>query len=114
MRICRIATIPFSLIHNLGSQLDAIVAAGHELHLVCSRGPEFETLQRMPGVTVHAIEMARMISPIADLRALVRPLPASPGQRCRVRYAGWPKLATGWLPISIRNAMPTARASAIF
>ena len=72
MRICRIATIPFSLIHNLGGQLDAIVAAGHELHLVCSRGPGFETLQRMPGVTVHALEMARMISPIADLRALVR------------------------------------------
>lgn len=72
MKICRIATIPFSLIHNLGDQLDAIVNAGHELDVVCSRGPGFEELQRRPGVTVHAIEMARMISPIADLSALVR------------------------------------------
>src|SRR5471030_1161741 len=72
MKICRIATVPFSLIHNLGGQIDAIVKAGHELHLVCSRAPGFEELEHMPGVTVHAIEMARMISPIADLSALVR------------------------------------------
>jgi glycosyltransferase involved in cell wall biosynthesis len=72
MRICRIATIPFSLIHNLGGQLDAIVEAGHELDLVCSRGPGFEDLEQRSGVTVHAIEMPRMISPIADFVALVR------------------------------------------
>ncbi len=72
MKICRIATIPFSLIHNLGGQIDAIVTAGHALDLVCSRGPGFEALERLPGVTVHAVEMARMISPIADLSALIR------------------------------------------
>ena len=72
MKICRIATVPFSLIHNLGGQIDAIVKADHALDLVCSQGPGFEALERMPGVTVHAIEMARMISPVADLSALVR------------------------------------------
>ena len=72
VKICRVATVPFSLIHNLGGQIDAIVNAGHELHLVCSRGPGFGELERKPGVTVHAIEMARTISPVADLITLVR------------------------------------------
>lgn len=72
MRICRIATVPFSLIHNLGGQIDAIANAGHQLDLVCSRGPGFEELEHTPGVTVHSIEMVRTISPVADLSALVR------------------------------------------
>ena len=72
MRICRLATVPFFLIHHLGDQIDAIVKAGLELDLACSRGPGFSELENMPGVTVHAIEMARAIAPVADLSALVR------------------------------------------
>ena len=70
MRICRIATVPFFFVHNLGSQISAIVSAGHAVDLVCSKGPGFEQLERVPGVTLHAIEMKRMIAPVADLHAL--------------------------------------------
>jgi hypothetical protein len=31
MRIVRIATVPFFILHHLRSQIDALVAAGHEV-----------------------------------------------------------------------------------
>jgi hypothetical protein len=36
MRIVRLATVPFFMLHRLRSQTDAIAAAGHELILVAS------------------------------------------------------------------------------
>src|SRR6266513_798149 len=36
MRIVRLATIPFFLLHHLRSQIDALVAAGHEVILISS------------------------------------------------------------------------------
>ena len=36
MRIVRLATVPFFLLHHLRSQIDASVAAGHDVVLISS------------------------------------------------------------------------------
>jgi glycosyltransferase involved in cell wall biosynthesis len=75
MRICRVTTVPFILLHHLKSQIDATVAAGHEVHLVSSPSSDFrdgiEDDLQLKGMHFHAIEIPRKMSPLADLRALI-------------------------------------------
>ena len=75
MRICRVATIPFLFQHHLDRQIEATVAAGHEVHLVSSPSSGLsdgtQDDLRFAGVRSHAIEIRRRISPLADLRALI-------------------------------------------
>ncbi len=47
-----------------------MVAAGHEVTLVSSSGPEVSLLTAIPGIRFHRIEIPRKISPIRDLLAL--------------------------------------------
>ena len=70
MKIARIATIPFFLQNHLREQICATVAAGHEVTLVSSSGPEVSLLSTIPGVRFHVIEIPRKISPLRDLLAL--------------------------------------------
>lgn len=72
MRICRIATVPFFLQNHLRAQICATVAAGHEVALVASSGPEIPALRTIPGIRFHHIEIPRQISPLRDLVALWR------------------------------------------
>ena len=72
MRICRVATVPFFFLHHLGGQIRFIADAGHEVDLICSRGPGFEELAKIPGIRIHAIEIPRRISPLLDAIALIR------------------------------------------
>lgn len=44
---------------------------GWDVHVVCSPGARLEALNGVPGVTVHALTMAREPSPFSDLRSLV-------------------------------------------
>lgn len=74
MRICRVTTVPFIFLHHLNSQIEATVAAGHEVYLVSSSSSGFrDSIQdnlKLRGVHFHAIEIPRKLSPLADLRAL--------------------------------------------
>lgn len=71
MRICRVATVPFFILHHLRSQIDATVAAGNEVYVVCSPEEGSRQLDEMPGITFTAINIPRKISPAQDLMALV-------------------------------------------
>jgi glycosyltransferase involved in cell wall biosynthesis len=75
MRICRVTTVPFVLHNHLRSQIEATVAAGHEVHLVSSESSGFPGEigddRRIPGAHFHPIPIAREMHLGADLRSLV-------------------------------------------
>jgi len=70
MRIVRLATIPFFLLHHLRSQIDALVDAGHELVLISSPIDGADALERIPRVRFVPIDIPRGIAPLRDLAAL--------------------------------------------
>lgn len=70
LRVCRIATVPFFLLHHLGTQIRATVQAGHDVLLVASPGVEWEKLRTIAQLRAIELPIARPISPLADLRAL--------------------------------------------
>ncbi len=70
LSICRIATVPFFLQNHLREQACATAAAGYDVSLVSSDGPEVPLLSSIPGLKFHAIEIPRQISPLRDLVAL--------------------------------------------
>ena len=72
MRIVRIATIPFPVLHHLDGEIRALVAAGHEVYVVTSRGAEFDRIRSLGVADVVAVDIAREISPFRDLVALIR------------------------------------------
>src|SRR5258708_32213665 len=71
MRIVRIATIPFFLLHHLRSQIEALVAAGHEVILISSPIDGADALERIAGVRFAPVDIPRGIAPLRDLAALV-------------------------------------------
>ena len=71
MRIVRLATVPFFLLHHLRSQIDALVAAGHEVVLISSPIDGADTLESIAHVRFVPIDIPRGIAPLRDLAALV-------------------------------------------
>lgn len=71
MRIVRIATVPFFMLHHLRSQIDATAAAGHEVVLVASPVEGADALGRIAGTRFIPIDIPRGIAPLRDLAALV-------------------------------------------
>jgi glycosyltransferase involved in cell wall biosynthesis len=67
-----VVTVPFFLRHHLVEQVKATVRKGHTVHLVCGPGPELEEIRGWEGVTVKEIDIPREISPIRDIRALLK------------------------------------------
>src|SRR5882672_4377311 len=53
-------------------QLNYLKAAGYEIAIISSPGPQAERLAREEGVQFFPIPIAREISPFRDLRSLVR------------------------------------------
>jgi glycosyltransferase involved in cell wall biosynthesis len=71
MRICRIATVPFFLLHHLGGQIRATVRAGHDVVVVSSTGPEIDEVGRLTHAEFIPLHIPRQISLLADVRALI-------------------------------------------
>ena len=71
MRICRVATVPFFMLHHLQSQIRSTVARGHEVFLVTSPGPGIDEVAQIPGISLKPINIERGISLLADFRTLV-------------------------------------------
>lgn len=71
MRVCRVATVPFFLLHHLGRQIRTTVDSGHDVVVISSPGPESEEVKRVTQAQFVALLIPRAISPIADFRALM-------------------------------------------
>ena len=71
MRILRVATVPFFVLHHLRAQIEFLVAAGHEVAVVASPGEGGDEIRRMKRVAFLPVAIARPIAPLRDLLALV-------------------------------------------
>jgi glycosyltransferase involved in cell wall biosynthesis len=72
MRICRVATVPFFVLHHLRSQLLDLAQAGHEVIVVASPEAGADDVARLPGVRFCPADIARPIAPARDAAALWR------------------------------------------
>jgi len=72
MRIVRVATVPFFVLHHLRSQLLQLAEAGHEVIVVTSPGARAEEVDRLASVRFLPIPIARPIAPLSDAAALWR------------------------------------------
>lgn len=70
MRILRSANTPFFMLHLLGSQMRAEMAAGHEVFVAAGKGDGAEELAAMLGGRLIEIYVPRDIEPLEDLKAL--------------------------------------------
>jgi len=71
MRICRISTVPFFVLHHLSNQISAAAEAGHEVTVICSPGAGMDSVEKLPVARTIFLDIPRPISPLRDLRALV-------------------------------------------
>lgn len=91
MKIARIATVPFFLQSHLRGQIRAIVAAGHEVALISSDGPEVPDLSVISGTCFRCIEIPRKIAPIRDLIALWKLIKLFRRERYDIVHSTTPK-----------------------
>ena len=91
-RLLYAVTDPLSF--RLGSgQVLLMKCSGYEVHAVSSPGPLAVQFSRSDGVPVYSVPMARRISPLRDLRALIMWLLVVRRIRPSVIHAGTPKAA---------------------
>jgi glycosyltransferase involved in cell wall biosynthesis len=91
MRIARIATVPFFVLHHLEGQIRALVAASHEVTVVTSPGEGFERIAALGVARVVAVDIAREISPWSDLVSLARLVRVLRGLRPDIVHTNTPK-----------------------
>lgn len=72
MRIVRVATIPFVVLHHLDGQIRACVAAGHEVFVITMNEAEVDRIRALGVAGVVCVDIPREISPLADCKALFR------------------------------------------
>ena len=82
MRILRVATIPFVVLHHLEGQIRASIAAGHEVFVITMHGPETERIRALGVAGVVCVDIPREISPVADFIALLRSEERRVGKEC--------------------------------
>lgn len=69
VRIVCVATVPFFMATQLGTQIAALLEAGMHVTVVTSPGPELDRLPRHPNLRIHTLLIPRSISPKADFLA---------------------------------------------
>lgn len=72
LRICRVATIPFSIVHHLKGQIKSAKERGHDVTVIVSPGPQLEQLAKELIVRIYPVNIQRTFSPWADLKALLK------------------------------------------
>lgn len=108
MRIAVLVTHPMTARLLLRGQLRFLAAAGHQVTLVTSPGPDLEGVAEAEGVAIETVPMAREIRPFKDLRALVRLTRLLRRLRPDLVNAGTPKagflgmLAARWARVPAR------------
>ena len=91
LRVCRVATVPFFLLHHLGAQIAATAQAGHRVTLVSSDGPEAAALRAMAGIEHQVVPIPRQISLFQDFVALLRLFAFFRRQRFDIVHSTTPK-----------------------
>lgn len=71
MRICRIATIPFAVLHHLGGQIQKSIEEGHDVSLVTSPTKGKEKIANIPNAHYFPLNIPRNISVFLDVKALI-------------------------------------------
>ena len=102
MRVLRVATVPFFVLHHLRAQIEDTLAAGHEVIVAASDGEGAEELRRMPGIRFVGVDIPREISFFRDLRALFALLRVVRETRPDILHSTTPKAGllgalAGWL-----------------
>lgn len=102
IRLCRVVTVPITFATLLWQQMKVIIDNGFDLTLVCSPGPELDTIAHEYSVRVHAVPMKRTISPLSDLSAVWRLMRLFRAGRFDIVHSSTPKAGlitalAGWL-----------------
>ncbi len=71
MKLLHIVTVPDSLIFLKG-QCSFMVEQGHEVTIISSPGPVLDRFAEEEGVAAISVPMRRAVTPIADIRVLIR------------------------------------------
>lgn len=73
LKVAQVATVAISVTNLMKGWPNFLREQGFEVHTVCSPGPGLDEFARREGIrTAHTIEIARRISPLADLVSLWR------------------------------------------
>ena len=70
-RLVHVTTVPLTL-RFLRHQVSTLRELGWDVHCISSPGPLLDAFAREVGVSVHAVPMARTITPLQDLAAVLR------------------------------------------
>ncbi len=69
--LVRTATVPSTLAVFCYEQLQRL-SQEYDLHIITSNGKEPDMLRKIPGITIHIVEMQRHISPMKDLVSIIK------------------------------------------
>lgn len=91
LRVARISTVPFFVVTQLSAQLSALDEAGAEVHVIASNDDMSGVLQSRKDLTFISVEIAREISPVKDLRSLIKLIILFRKQRYDIVHSTTPK-----------------------
>jgi glycosyltransferase involved in cell wall biosynthesis len=91
IRIARVSTVPFFVLTQLKQQISFIGEHGSEVTIIASEGPELDLLNELVGIKCVPINIARVISPWADLLALFRLYTYFRSQQTQIAHSTTPK-----------------------
>ncbi len=72
IKICRVSTVPFSMVSQLMPQIEYLCDKKIDVTMVSSYGKEIATLDFNKGFAYHTIEIPRNLHPVKDIIALVK------------------------------------------
>ncbi|MBA3023302.1 MAG: glycosyltransferase family 4 protein [Gammaproteobacteria bacterium] len=91
IRIARIATVPYTMVAHLKSQIAHIREQGSQVYAVASDEPEMAELEELDGVRCIPLDIPRAISPWRDLRAFIRLYRFFRRERIQIAHSTTPK-----------------------
>ena len=72
LKLCRVVTVPTTFVSLLRHQLKTITENDIDVTIVSSPEGQLDTISRELGIPSHAIEMSRAITPLDDIRSVIR------------------------------------------
>lgn len=73
MRIARVSTVPYMVASQLAKQIEVTIRSGASVTVITSEGAKLDQLKsQLPSLKVISVEIARPISIVKDIKALLR------------------------------------------
>jgi len=91
VRIARIATVPYTMVAHLKSQIAHIQKRGAQVYVIASDEPEMAALEELEGVRCIPLDIPRAISPWRDLRAFIGLYRFFRRERIQIAHSTTPK-----------------------